>query len=135
MTVTPALMRASGFVRHQAQNETAVIYAKFVVGKADTLDKMSRQGHNGSDIYCKKLKTFLTDTGRPSHLLELPAKHQTRDVAKLTFYHIGRYINHVQARRRGENVFNSTPLRVIDRELSPLRLTWRPQPYRVLALG
>jgi len=53
MTVTPALMKACGFVRQQTQNETAVIYVKFVVGKADTLDKMSRYGHNGSRIYAK----------------------------------------------------------------------------------
>jgi len=51
----------------------------------------------------------LTDTGRPSHFLDLPPEHQVRDVAKPTFYHISRYINHVQARRRGENVSQFDP--------------------------
>jgi hypothetical protein len=109
LTVTPALMQACGFVLQQAKNETAVVYIKFVSGKRDTLDRMSKQGHSGSRTYAKKLKSFLSDETRPPHFLELPPDYQVRDSTKPTFYHIGRYINHVRNRRRGENVSQFDP--------------------------
>ena len=87
-----------------------VIYFKTVVGKQGSLDQMAKQRHEGSRNFAERLKSFLSDTERPVHKLDLPIKHLTRDIDHPTFYHIGRYINHVQTRRRGENVSKFDPL-------------------------
>jgi hypothetical protein len=110
LTVTPDLMKECGFIRDEAKGETSVIYIKTVVGKKDSLDRMMGQGHEGSRRYARKLKSFLSDTNRPKHLLDLPPQHLIRDPSRPTFYHIGRYINGVQTRRRGENVSQFDPL-------------------------
>ena len=104
LTVTPSLLRDCGFVTHEAKNQTSVIYFKTVVGNKDLLDRMIEQGHEGSRKYARNLKAFLLDPERPSHLLDLPSDHLSRDPLRPTFYHIGRYINGVQTRPSGENV-------------------------------
>jgi len=104
LTVTPGLMRACGFIYEEAQDETAVIYLKTVVGNKDSLDQMMKQGHEGSRMYATKLKAFLSDPTRPAHISDLPEAHLARDPECPTFYHIGRFISGVQARRKGENV-------------------------------
>jgi len=95
LTVTPALMAECGFIRDEAKDQTSVIYIKTVVGTKDSLDRTIKQGHEGSREYARKLKTFLSDTNRPNHLLDLPSHHTIRDPLRPTFYHIGRYINGV----------------------------------------
>lgn len=110
LTVTPALLRDSGLIAHEAKDQTSVIYLKTVAGKKDSLDCMMEQGHEGSRKYARKLKAFLSDTNRPNHLLDLPSDYLIRDPLRPTFYHIGRYINGVQTRRSGENVSQFDPL-------------------------
>lgn len=109
LTVTTSLLRDCGFVTHEAKNQTSVIYFKTVVGNKDSLDRMMEQGHEGSRRYARKLKPFLLDTSRPSHLSDLPPDYLTRDPERPTFYHIGRYTNGVHPRRRGENVSQFDP--------------------------
>jgi hypothetical protein len=75
LTVTSALLRDCGFISHEAKDQTSVIYFKTVVGKKDSLDCMMEQGHEGSRNYAKKLKAFLSDTDRPTHLLDLPSDY------------------------------------------------------------
>ena len=110
LTVTPELMKECGFIRDEAKGEESVIYIKTVVGKKDSLGCMMRQGHEGSRNHAQKLKAFLSDPTRPVHTLDLPATHLVRNPDRPTFYHIGRFINGVQARRRGENVSQFDPL-------------------------